>query len=102
MIGEFSMSSRYRWIVMAVGVGLLAMPAVIATQSTTDGMAAKEWPFYGGDLTNDRYSTLDQVNTQTIKNLGGAWTKKFDEGAASRQTPIVKDGRMFIGAGALV
>jgi alcohol dehydrogenase (cytochrome c) len=68
------------------------------------GEAAKpspglEWPLVGGDTTNRRYSTLTQINTATVKNLGGSWVKKFDGGASSRATPVVVDGRMFISAG---
>jgi alcohol dehydrogenase (cytochrome c) len=63
--------------------------------------AAKEWPLVGGDWGNSRYSSLDQINTQTVKALGAAWTKKLDE-LGSRATPVVRDGLMFLTAGAHV
>ena len=35
-----------------------------------------------------------------MKNLGGAWVSDtFDDAAASRVTPVVKDGVMFVTAG---
>ena len=48
-----------------------------------------DWPFIGGDWANSRYSTLDQIDTQSVANLA----------ASTHATPVVKDGLMFIGAG---
>lgn len=95
------MTRHYGWIVIAIGAGLLAMPAGVAVQSDEDGRVppGKDWTLVGGDWTSARYSTLSQINTQTVERLGGTWMKKFDAGASTRATPVVKDGRMFIGAG---
>src|SRR6201996_1994479 len=60
--------------------------------------AAKDWPAVGGDWANDHYSTLTQIDTKTVKQLGGAWVHQFD-GERSRGTPVVADGRMFVTAG---
>ena len=91
--------SRGAWL-----AALLMTPAVGAVQSG-DGRVrpASDWTTVGGDWTNARYSTLDQINTQTVSGLGGAWvSKRFEDGGSSRSTPIVKDGRMFMTAGARV
>ena len=37
-----------------------------------------DWPTYGGNPAGNRYSTLTQINTETVKNLQVAWT--FDTG----------------------
>jgi alcohol dehydrogenase (cytochrome c) len=34
---------------------------------------AENWPTYSGDYTGRRYSTLTQINQQTVKNLTLAW-----------------------------
>jgi len=60
--------------------------------------AGKDWPAVGGDWANDHYSTLRQIDTKTVKQLGGAWVHQFD-GERSRGTPVVADGRMFVTAG---
>jgi len=98
------MSRRFCWIVVAVFAGVLALPAVVLVQSDEDGRVppTKDWPFIGGDWTNARYSALTQIHTQNVRQLGGAWVKKFDRGASTRATPVVKDGLMFIGAGTQV
>lgn len=40
----------------------------------------KEWPTYNGDYTGKRYSSLTQVNKQTVKNLSLAWTSQLNAG----------------------
>ena len=64
--------------------------------------AGTQWSIVGGDWHNSRFSTLNGINTQTVARLGGAWTsQKFDAGT-SRATPVVRDGVMFVTAGASV
>src|ERR1700722_14974411 len=100
-------------ICAAAGIGReQAGHAVAAAQPQSDSPsqgedgrlpASRNWPVVGGDWTNSRYSTLTQINTQTVKNLGGAWVStKFEDGAASRSTPVIKDGLMFVTAGSRV
>ena len=96
---------RYpRGFVISVIAGMLVAPTMVATQSGDDGrlLPGKEWTLTGGDWTNARYSTLSQINQDTIKDLGAAWTRTFEDGATSRSTPVVKDGLLFVTAGASV
>ena len=61
------------------------------------------WSTVGGDWGNTRYSTLNQITTQNVTRLGGAWmSQKLDPNAASRATPVVKNGLMFVTAGPTV
>ena len=60
--------------------------------------AGKDWPAIGGDWANDHYSTLKQIDTANVKQLGGAWVHQLD-GERSRGTPVVVDGKMFVTAG---
>jgi alcohol dehydrogenase (cytochrome c) len=69
-----------------------------ASAANLDKPAAKDWPAVGGDWANDHYSTLTQIGTANVKQLGGAWVHQFD-GERSRGTPVVADGRMFVTAG---
>ena len=65
--------------------------------------AGVEWPVVNGDWRNTRYSVLDQINRQTISNLRGVWVSdRFEDGALSRSTPVVKNGLMFVTAGTRV
>jgi len=59
-----------------------------------------EWLSVNGDLSNQRYVPLDQVNPKTVANLGAIWVSgPFADGATSRMTPLVHQGLMFLGAG---
>ena len=52
-----------------------------------------------GDWGNTRYSTLSQINTQTVNQLGAAWmSPRLTPPANSRSMSVVKDGMMFFTA----
>ena len=91
-------------LVVLLAAGGLAIGAPVALRSE-DGRqpAAKEWATVNGDLGNTRYSTLTQINPQTVGKLAGAWTSApFDAMGAGRAMPVVRDGLLFITAGARV
>jgi len=84
----------------AVLLAVLLSTSALANSTLADPArpAGKDWPAVGGDWANDHYSTLRQIDTKTVKQLGGAWVHQFD-GERSRGTPVVADGRMFVTAG---
>jgi alcohol dehydrogenase (cytochrome c) len=52
-----------------------------------------------GDWGNTRYSTLTQINTQTVNRLGAVWMSfRLTPPANSRAMSVVKDGMMFFTA----
>src|SRR5881296_2575239 len=62
---------------------------------------SKDWVTNGGNLTNQRYSTLKQIDTSNVKQLKGAWmTRLKGSGAAGKYSleasPLVKDGIMYV------
>jgi len=98
------LSSRLRWTAATTAAGvclLLLASARPATQSTAAGgpYAHTDWPTIGGDLANSRYSTLDRIRLTNIDQLGAAWSLRFEGGASTRATPVIKDGVLFIGSG---
>ena len=42
------------------------------------------WPTYSGDYSGRRYSTLTQVNTETVHQITLAWTRELDTGMPNR------------------
>jgi alcohol dehydrogenase (cytochrome c) len=65
---------------------------------------AKDWVTNGGNLTNQRYSTLKQIDTTNVRQLKGAWrTRLSRSGYGSRYSaeasPLVKDGIMYMVTG---
>jgi quinohemoprotein ethanol dehydrogenase len=65
--------------------------------------AGKDWITYGGSLYNQRYSTLNQINTSNVQNLRGAWMTRLGSGRGSKYRfeadPLVVDGVMYIPTG---
>ena len=47
--------------------------------------AGANWSVYGGNLFNQRYSSLDQISPSNVASLKGAWT--FTPRAAARRRP---------------
>ena len=57
------------------------------------------WPNVGNDKGGMRYSTLDQINRQTVSDLKVAWTYHTGdagEGTTIECTPLGIDGVMYI------
>ncbi|TLY77753.1 MAG: hypothetical protein E6K49_07140, partial [Gammaproteobacteria bacterium] len=83
-------------------VGGLTLPMFL---SALNGIAAEhganqEWLSVNGNLSNQRYVALDQITPKTISKLAAAWmSDPFADGATSRMTPLVHEGRMFLAAG---
>jgi len=50
---------------------LIGSSFLILTTSAQQGARNGEWRFYGGELGSTRYSPLDQINRDNIKDLEG-------------------------------
>ena len=63
-----------------------------------------EWTVFGGDPGSTRYSPLDQINRDNVRNLQVAWTFKTDNFAPAavaqnQSTPIMAKGILYFTAG---
>jgi len=54
------------------------------------------WITYGRDYAEQRYSPLDQINTDNVGELGLAWYADLDTARGQEGTPLVIDGKIFI------
>jgi quinoprotein glucose dehydrogenase len=77
------------------GVGQAPVPI-----STKKG----EWPTYGGDLANTRYSPLDQITANNFSTLQLAWSFKTDHFGPRPEfklegTPLMVGGTLYATAG---
>jgi quinohemoprotein ethanol dehydrogenase len=63
-----------------------------------------KWATNGGNLYNQRYASLDKINTTNISQLKGQWTAHLGSGLefkySGEATPIVYDGVMYVITGA--
>src|SRR6516225_5365256 len=56
-----------------------------------------QWPTYDGQLSGNRFSTLDQINPATIHRLAPKWMFTIERTPRALQvTPIVVDGVMYV------
>jgi quinoprotein glucose dehydrogenase len=85
MISRLNGASAFRQIVLL----LLAAVSVSvgAQQPAAPSTATGEWPAYGGDLANSKYSPLDQINASNFSSLKIAWRAKSPDGFISMTLP---------------
>ena len=74
------------------------------TRGRPDGAKNGEWPTYGGDLGNTRYSPLDQINAGNFNKLEVAWRFKTDNLGPRPEyqfegTPLMVNGVLYSTAG---
>ncbi|MCU4350606.1 glucose/quinate/shikimate family membrane-bound PQQ-dependent dehydrogenase [Acinetobacter ursingii] len=70
-----------------------------ATAQKVDGVAEQDWPAYGRTQAGVRYSPLNQINEQNVKDLKVAWTFRTgdlksgnDSGETTNQVTPIKIG----------
>lgn len=71
-----------------------------AAQVTAERLAAAEtdganWMNYGRTYSEQRHSPLDQVNLETVSQLGLAWFHEFETDRGHQATPVVVDGTLY-------
>src|ERR1700716_4512034 len=82
-----------------------AVPTTRPTQQelATTKAGGKDWITFGGAISNQRYSTLNQINTTNVQNLKGAWMTRLNSGRGTKfrfePDPLVIDGVMYVPTG---
>src|SRR2546428_4353688 len=108
------MSVPIRPLLLALVAGALMFPGSISAQtappktiSTQDLAQTKngsgDWITFGGALNNQRYSSLNQINTSNVSQLRGVWMTRLGSGRGSKYRfeadPLVVNGVMYIPTG---
>ncbi len=83
-------------------VALLSVALTAAAQEP--GTADGEWPSYGGNLSHDRYSPLDQITAENFSELELAWRFSTDNLGPRPETnfestPLMVNGILYTTAG---
>ena len=74
---------------------ILLLPLEIDAQGS-----GADWPTYGGDYSAWRYSRLDQINADNVKEMIPVWAfQTGDYESGLQATPIVVDGVMYVSTG---
>jgi quinohemoprotein ethanol dehydrogenase len=73
-----------------------------AVTSAVDGASIKantatsnDWPTIGLDYAETRFSKLDKINTDNVKQLGLVWSYPLESSRGVEATPVVVDGIMY-------
>jgi alcohol dehydrogenase (cytochrome c) len=76
--------------------GSILTVLLVAVASSAGAQAGKEWPTYGGDYANTRYSTLDQITTKNVSKLRVAWIRSLGSLESQEAAPIVVGDTMYV------
>jgi len=78
----------------------ISIPAAAFAQSAADLKNAANTPekilTYGMSYSQQRFSTLKQIDKQSVKRLVPAWTYSFDNNTGEESQAMVLDGIMYI------
>ncbi len=72
--------------------------AVDAASIKANGASTRDWPTYGLDYAETRFSKLGQINADNVKNLGLMWSYDLESVRGVEATPLVVDGIMYVTA----
>jgi quinoprotein glucose dehydrogenase len=93
--------------VIGASLALSLVVAAVAVSRTQDRAPTREWRYFGGNKAFTRYSPIDQINRDNVKNLRIVWrrpavsnelTQAFPDLRVNnylRSTPIVVDGVLY-------
>jgi quinohemoprotein ethanol dehydrogenase len=74
-------------------------PAAAAAAMPVGDPAGRDWMTYGGNLYNQRYSSLSQISANNVRDLKGAWTYKTGKSSPAtsfESSPVVVGGTMYL------
>jgi len=97
----FRVMLAFGWVAWGAAQAWAADPEIDHLLQSPVG---KDWVTSGGNMTNQRYSTLKQIDTSNAKQLKGAWMIRlkgsgFGGKYSAEATPLVKDGIMYVVTG---
>ncbi len=91
-----------KWSVLVAIVVMVAgcsrAPQAIDNAALSNDQDGTNWPAFGRTFGEGHYSPLTQVNTDTVKRLGLAWSLDLDV-TNSISAPLAIDGVVYLGAG---
>ena len=75
-----------------------ALPPVTHERLLQGTQQAADWLMFGGNYEGWRFSPLDDVDRDTVKNLQAAWIFQTGVPAQMQASPLVADGVMYLTA----
>ncbi|MCE4224975.1 methanol/ethanol family PQQ-dependent dehydrogenase [Methylobacterium sp. C25] len=87
---------RKMLLVASVAYAATLLPAAANEQLQKEIQNNKQWAFPGHDYSNQRYSTLDQINSKNVKDLQVAWTFSTGVLRGHEGQPLVIGNMMYV------
>ena len=86
------------WLIASTVAALMAVPALSQANKGVEKLTQNpaNWAVWGGNYAGTRYSTLDQINTQNVKNLQPVWTFSTGVLRGHEGGPLVIDDVIYI------
>jgi quinohemoprotein ethanol dehydrogenase len=91
--------------VLAQTAGKTTPDAIRAATAKVDGAmieanerSTRDWPSYGLDYAETRFSKLKQINADNVGKLGLVWSYDLESNRGVEATPVVIDGIMYVTA----
>jgi PQQ-dependent dehydrogenase (methanol/ethanol family) len=90
--------TKHSKLVYAGLASLLALPGVAAANADLEKQIANQnnWAMQAGDMYNQRYSKLTQINTQNVGKMQVAWMFSTGVLRGHEGSPLVVNGTMYI------
>src|SRR5690606_37006074 len=86
----------------SAALALLAAGSAFAgvdNAALSDDADGRDWPAWGRSFSEQRYSPLEQINTNTVGKLGLAWALDFDDVWNVSSQPLAIDGVIYAAVG---
>jgi alcohol dehydrogenase (cytochrome c) len=80
----------------ALAPGVAAAAAIDDARLLAESPAAADWLSYGHGYQHHRFSSLDQINRDTVEKLVPRWIYQTGISATFQATPLVADGVMYL------
>src|SRR5213594_4432019 len=92
------------WLTTLSFIFLVIVPGLAADQEIDRQLRSpigRDWVTNGGNLTNQRFSTLNQIDPSNVAQLKGAWMARlngsgFGAKYSLEASPLVKNGIMYV------
>jgi quinohemoprotein ethanol dehydrogenase len=93
------------WIAAGAALAADSEARIRAATARVDGSmiranaaTSRDWPSYGLDYAETRFSRLRQITEANVKDLGLVWTYNLESTRGVEATPLVVDGIMYVTA----
>ena len=92
------MTNISRWLAAAILGSALVLPGVAAANADLEKLIAdpNNWAMQAGDMYNQRYSKLAQINAQNVGKMQVSWMFSTGVLRGHEGSPLVVNGMMYI------